>query len=283
MGRTGIRKSARVRALARAAKKAKAAADQVERDQRRPTDTAEMVASADNRRPSVHNRPPRNKSKDRKLKNSGTRQINDLASVASRRTTDDKVADMENELRTITVTEKLEEATKKRDWNNSWIGKLGYSYDMNKNVQLGLWTIVGVFLLGCALVFAKEIVMPLTETKTVTEKMTCSNTCRELIATALCHSKCVSVNRLAENIKGMRSCSFDTDIVESYLDDKKQWDERKRHCFAELDLGTLVCPRDVSVGEGGLNTARDLFECLRPSAFTSLTEQCVGLLKAMKC
>ena len=81
----------------------------------------------------------------------------------------------------------------------------------------------------------------------------------------------------------MRSCSFDTDIVESYLDDKKQWDERKRHCFAELDLGTLVCPRDVSVGEGGLNTARDLFECLRPSAFTSLTEQCVGLLKAMKC
>ena len=121
------------------------------------------------------------------------------------------------------------------------------------------------------------------------DKMTCSNTCRELITSALCHSKCISVDRLAENIKGMRSCSMDNDIVDSSLDDKEQWDERKRNCFAALDLGTLVCPRDVSVGEegviseGGLNIARDLFECLRPSAFASFTSQCVGLLKEMKC
>jgi hypothetical protein len=115
-------------------------------------------------------------------------------------------------------------------------------------------------------------------------EMTCPNTCRKLIATALCHSKCVSVNLLAENIKGMRSCTGDTGIVESSLDDKEQWEGLKKKCFTALDLGTLICPRDMN--DGGtyqLNKARDLFECLRPSAFATFTEQCIGSLQAMKC
>lgn len=283
--------SSKQRYQARAKAKAKAAAVQEKQDKERSASREKLVASASQRRFSQNGRQPKLRSTS-KLRQPSFKQIHNIVSP------DVQLETMQQKLKMIQVTEALANEKKKTNWNNSWVGKLGFSYGMKKNTQLALWTIGVTFILGCALVMAKEFVMHLKQPTTVnnqtvmektTDKMTCSDTCRELINSALCHSKCISVDRLAENIKGLRSCSMDIDIVDSSLDDKEQWDKRKRQCFAALDLGTLVCPRDVSVGEegviseGGSNIARDLFECLRPSAFASFTSQCVGLLKAMKC